>query len=508
MTKGNRKRNEHKNINPAPRDGPRQGPREDKFIDIIAKQFDVLLQQNMHLMQEIQSLKKRQKKGSDHQPINIYNQMPARHKDRRESHCNHGPDFDDSDYGNSIEHDPRSRQFGPLTGGNPLEQIINDALFGGGPPPDKIVIRITDPSKKAELESFFGKKKVPEEILDQESETIDKNPILDEDYEEFDTEIKTLDDLIALGETALKKLASVEKTKKPKRSCLDMETLGKLVGPLKKLKNMVGMENVKKNICNQIVYFLQKFEKANDAMMHTIIEGPPGVGKTELGRILGEVYLNMGLIKSSKFKIVKRADLIDRFLGHTAIKTQECIDDCDGGVLFIDEAYSLGNDEKQDIFSKECLDTLNMNLSENKTKFVCIIAGYADALENCFFAYNQGLKRRFPFKYTITQYKADELKDIFCRKVDAIKWTLSPDLKPEELLTFFRDNFTSFPNFGGDIETLMFKCKISHANRTFGKHPKLRKILTLEDIRKGFEMFLEHKKQKDEMSPSVQMMYG
>ena len=106
----------------------------------------------------------------------------------------------------------------------------------------------------------------------------------------------------------------------------------------------------------------------------------------------------MGVIKGNKrniygenkyeFKIVKRSDLIGKYLGHTAAKTQKVIDSCKGGVLFIDEAYSLGNPEGRDSFSKECIDTINQNLTENKANLLCIIAGYKDALDKCFFAYN------------------------------------------------------------------------------------------------------------------------
>ena len=110
-------------------------------------------------------------------------------------------------------------------------------------------------------------------------------------------------------------------------------------------------------------------------MLHTIIEGPPGVGKTQLGKVLAKIYLSLGIIQSDKFRIASRKDFIGEYLGHTAIKTQKVIDSCMGGILFIDEAYSLGNgDTKKDSFSKECIDTLNQNLSENKGKFVCIIA--------------------------------------------------------------------------------------------------------------------------------------
>ena len=97
-----------------------------------------------------------------------------------------------------------------------------------------------------------------------------------------------------------------------------------------------------------------------------LVKGEPGTGKTELGNILGKIYLAVGALKNDVFRVVKRSDLIAGYLGQTAIKTQKVIDQCTGGVLFIDEAYSLGNSEQRDSFSKECIDTLNQNLSEKK----------------------------------------------------------------------------------------------------------------------------------------------
>jgi SpoVK/Ycf46/Vps4 family AAA+-type ATPase len=175
------------------------------------------------------------------------------------------------------------------------------------------------------------------------------------------------------------------------------------------------MRSVKDNIINQIVFFLQGLNNEDpdkNDMMHTVITGPPGVGKTELGKILGKVYKAMGILSSDKMKIVSRSDLVGKYLGHTAKKTQEVIDECKGGIMFIDEAYSLGNKEGRDSFAKECIDTINQNLTERRD-FLCIIAGYRDALDDCFFSYNEGLKRRFSFRYDIEAYDANELKHIF-----------------------------------------------------------------------------------------------
>jgi len=300
---------------------------------------------------------------------------------------------------------------------------------------------------------------------------------------------------------AQKKEKTNDTKKKPdnffrgKKYYIDFSKLGNLVAPLKKLKAMIGLEKIKKSILDMILYYLQDFEKGNRNMLHTVIEGPPGVGKTEFGKILSEVYAALGIIKSNKFKLVKRTDLIGEYLGHTAHKTQRVIDEADGGVLFIDEAYALGNEDKKDSYSKECIDTLNQNLSENKKKLIVIIAGYPNELERSFFSHNPGLKRRFPFRFSIDGYEPEEMKKIFIKMIGDSKWSVNNiDIQDEELLSFFTKNIQQFPHYGGDMENLLVECKFSHAKRIFGKHPKHRRKLTKDDLLIGFDRFVEFKK--------------
>jgi hypothetical protein len=304
---------------------------------------------------------------------------------------------------------------------------------------------------------------------------------------------------------------------------IKLRMLRKLILPLNQLNQMVGMEEVKKAVVDHIIFTLEKLRKANRCgtcmpcvmdieqpcdneahdMMHTVITGPPGVGKTELGQILGRIYTAMGLLSKGTFHVAKRSDLIAKYLGQTAIKTQEFINKCQGGVMFIDEAYSLGNAEGRDSFSKECIDTLNQNLTE-KRDFLCIIAGYKDDLEACFFARNKGLARRFSFRYDVPGYEPEELSKIFELKLKKEGWKVKEAVK---LASFFKKNKESFPHFGGDVETLFFACRVAHNRRHFlsVEHPG--KILDQKDIEVGFDAFVENRKSKKEIDQIIFSMY-
>ncbi len=300
---------------------------------------------------------------------------------------------------------------------------------------------------------------------------------------------------------------------------VDLEILCKLVPPLLELNNMVGLLNIKSQVVDHIIFFLQKLNekdrcntclncnfgrkctnKLNNDMLHTVITGPPGVGKTEVGKILGKIYRAMGILSKGHMHIASRSDLVGKYLGHTAAKTQEFINKCTGGVMFIDEAYALGNAEGRDSYSKECIDTLNQNLTERRD-FLCIIAGYKDALEKCFFNYNEGLRRRFPFRYDISGYSTDELAEIFLMKVKKDGWFTQFDEEfertgkiPPTLGQFFCSKKGDFPNYGGDVETLFLNCKICHGKRMLFKDPSMRKLITMHDIEMGYELFIENRK--------------
>ena len=289
---------------------------------------------------------------------------------------------------------------------------------------------------------------------------------------------------------------------------INMKTLHKIKEPLIELNNMIGMKSLKENIVDQILFFIQNLHKIDDTgkgvkelkdkklvtndFMHTVIYGPPGTGKTDIAKIIGKIFSKIGVLEKGTFKKVTRSDLIAGYLGQTAIKTSEVIKESLGGVLFIDEAYALGSQEKRDSFSKECIDTLCEALSNHKDNLMVIIAGYETDLNECFFNYNQGLNSRFTWRFKTDDYSADDLYKIFVKKVKDEHWVFSENDGDCVTSKWFEKNKASFRFYGRDIETLFAKTKIAHSRRVFCLDDTLKKKLTIKDINNGLEMFLKN----------------
>lgn len=301
---------------------------------------------------------------------------------------------------------------------------------------------------------------------------------------EINAEIKNIKDLLELCEKYPLKCDTDYN--------INMQTIHKIKKPLTELNNMIGMHKLKESIVDQILFFIQNLHINNvtkeSDFMHTVIYGPPGTGKTEIAKIMGKIFSKLKVLSSGKFIKVTRADLIAGYLGQTAIKTKEVMEKNLGGVIFIDEAYSLGNTEKRDSFAKECIDTLCEGLSHHKNNLMVIIAGYEKELNECFFNYNPGLNSRFTWRFHINDYTPQELKMIFEKKVHDANWKIKKKIKT----SWFEKNIKYFKFFGRDMETLFAKTKIAHSRRVFCKKKEEKTLLTVQDLDNGLKMFLEN----------------
>jgi SpoVK/Ycf46/Vps4 family AAA+-type ATPase len=237
-----------------------------------------------------------------------------------------------------------------------------------------------------------------------------------------------------------------------------------------------------------------------------VIYGPPGTGKTEVAKIMGLIFSQLGILSKGVFKKVTRADLVAGYLGQTAMKTRDVIKECLGGCLFIDEAYSLGSKDKKDSFSKECIDTLCEALSDHKGELMVIVAGYETELNECFFAYNQGLDSRFIWRFHTDAYDAKDLSRIFCKKVKDAEWKIDDQVSQDMQIAWFEKNRDCFKFHGRDMETLLTKVKIEHSKRVFSRPAEEKRVIRQEDLHRGFEKFLKNdacKKAKEETEKRV-----
>ena len=323
-------------------------------------------------------------------------------------------------------------------------------------------------------------------------ETIPKQKIT------IDASINTLDDLL-----------SIIKNNAYDENCeynIDLKSLTQIQPELEKLNKMVGMKELKNSILNQLLYFMQDLHITNKEsdFKHTVLYGPPGTGKTEIAKIIGAMYSKIGILKNNVFKKVTRNDLVAGYLGQTAIKTKKVIDECLGGVLFIDEAYSLANNYQEDGYSKECIDTLCEALSDHKDDLMVIVAGYEEDLNESFFKANKGMESRFIWRFNIEQYNTNELMNIFQKKINETDWVIEDNVIN---IKWFDKHKQDFKNYGRDMELLFSYLKIAHSRRIYGKEPSLRKIITIEDLDAGYDMFMKNKKKENKMNKILESIY-
>lgn len=239
---------------------------------------------------------------------------------------------------------------------------------------------------------------------------------------------------------------------------------------LEDLNKLIGLEGVKERVNDliafQTIQMLREKQglRSQKGTLHLAFTGNPGTGKTTVARIVGRIYKKIGLLSKGHFVEVSRTDLIAGYQGQTALKVKKVIEKSKGGVLFIDEAYSITENNHSDSYGRECLTELTKALEDYRDDLVVIVAGYTKPMEH-FFDSNPGLKSRFNTFIEFPDYSAKELLEIFIKFCSENSYVLNEDCS--DYLYKFMKKQTESENFanGRFVRNLYDEIIMNHARR-------------------------------------------
>jgi SpoVK/Ycf46/Vps4 family AAA+-type ATPase len=226
---------------------------------------------------------------------------------------------------------------------------------------------------------------------------------------------------------------------------------------LSDLNKLIGIENIKVQIREMVSVVKYYRETGKNVLsnfsLHTVLVGNPGTGKTTVARILARIYKALGILERGHIVETDRQGLVAGFVGQTAIKTNEKIDEALGGVLFIDEAYALSNfNGLQGDFGNEAIQTLLKKMEDLRGQFFVIVAGYPDNME-VFLKANPGLSSRFDKTLRFIDYSPSELEEIAISMIESEGYRLSP--KAMSLLNgIMKDLYIKRDKYFGNARTV------------------------------------------------------
>ena len=268
---------------------------------------------------------------------------------------------------------------------------------------------------------------------------------------------------------------------------------------MQELDELIGLDEVKEQI-KKVISFVKTSKKRNNMpMLHMCFNGNPGTGKTTVARIVGKIFSEEQILSDKKvFVEAQRCDLIGKYVGHTAPLTQKMIEKSLGGVLFIDEAYTLASyiqDEDGRDFGAECIATLLKGMEDNRDNLCVILAGYTNEM-NHMLEVNPGFESRIQFKINFPDYSAEVLYSIFKNLCDKEKYKISSNVK-EFLIAHFNiaKNKKNFSN-ARYVRSLFEKVKIEQSYRVTMNAKENINLIKKCDIEKVLESIKENSENK------------